>query len=217
MRVLLHFIGKATYSEELFKAEAKKYGVNRALPPRLALKLKPGDIILLAFKERDYARVFGYMVVDGYTISSNVLDMLGKYGQPGLECTSVDIIEKRGCGDIRIISVCTPQSKWEYFTEKLKNIVDSLNNVKIFVHGKFYELTPFTIRAKFTMCGMWVDIKDLPANVVDAIKPCVRVFDDKTYNRRIWTPSKLKTKLTRIHSNIESQLTRWIKSVGQAS
>ena len=50
MKVLLHYVGNATYNEKLFKLEAKRYGVNRAMPKNLALKLKPGDIVLLAFK-----------------------------------------------------------------------------------------------------------------------------------------------------------------------
>jgi len=106
VKVLLHFVGKSTYDEKLFKIEAKKYGVNRALPPDLALKLKPGDIVLLAFKDNEGARVFGYMVVEGYTLGEEILSQLSN-----IVCHDINTVEERGMWHKYTLLECATRSR----------------------------------------------------------------------------------------------------------
>jgi len=199
MKVLLHFIGKSTYDEKLFKKEAKKYGANRALPKALALKLKPNDIILLAFKTKQGAKVIGYMVVNGYTLPSEITKKINK---ENIKWTNNGRIEIRGCGIINITSTGFVKD-WDKLIEDLKKIKE---NFKIFVHGKFYEITPFILNKKFTMSGTWIDIdKELPRETKEAI---IRVYNEHDYKRKQYTTEEEKRKLTGLYDTIP--LTRWL-------
>jgi len=194
MRVLLHYVGNATYDESLFKAEARKYGANRALPRSLALKLRPGDIVLLAFKVKTGARVFGYMIVEGYTVPTHVAEQVGG------ECHETYVAEHRGCGTIIITKVCKVDD-WTKVVEAVKKC-----DTKVFVYGRFRELEPFIIPVKFTMSGQWLDLdSDLPR---EAVMPIVRAYNDMMYTRRSYTPSHLRRRLLTMHS-ASGGLARW--------
>ena len=201
MKVLLHYVGKATYNEELFKKEARRYGVNRALPKALALKLKPGDIVLLAFKVKEGAKVIGYMVVSGYTLPNDIAKKVGEDIVDWQEGPAV--IEHRGCGTI-IISGKGYVKDWDALVERLKSIEE---NFKIFVAGKFYELQPFILNKKFTMSGIWIDVeKELPK---ERVEPLLRVFDEKRYQREPYRTDEEKRKLLEKYRN--KNLLEWLK------
>jgi len=202
VKALLHFVGHATYDERLFKLEAKRFGVNRALPPGLAYKLRPGDIVLLAFKYRGGARVFGYMVVRGYTVPASLLGKLS-----GVACSSTSIVEPRACGTITIVATCRVDD-WDRVVEALRRT----GKVKVFVYGDFYEVEPFVIPRRFTMSGTWVDIdRELPAQVREVI---LRAYDSGTYAKRPYTSKKLRRKLLQYYST--EPLVRWANA-GEAS
>lgn len=202
MKVLLHYVGNATYNEKLFKLEAKKYGVNRAIPKNLALKLKPGDIVLLAFKVKDGAKVFGYMIVEGFTIPSSIAEKIGG------KCQEVNAVEERGCGTIVIKKRCEVDD-WSKVVELLKHY-----DTKVFVYGRFRSLEPFIIPAKFTLSGQWIDIeKDLPR---EAVLPIIRAYEETEYYRRPYTPETVKRRLLAIHTSTGG-LSRWLGDAGKTS
>jgi hypothetical protein len=209
MKVLLHFVGKSTYDEELFKLEAMKYGVNRALPLGLALKLRPGDIVLLAFKDKEGAKVFGYMIVEGYTIGEEIMRQLNN-----IECDDVNKAEDRGCGTIFITRVCHPKADWDTLAEEIKRLAQG-KKVKIFVRGRFYEIKPVVLKnVKFTLSGKWVEVDWLEtqlAQVVEQIKPSLRGYVESRYVKRDYTTEDLKRVLKLKHIGGNETLAKWFK------
>lgn len=63
----MHFMGKNLYSRRSFFAEAKKIGVNRAIPKSALKKLKWEDKILIGYEHKTEAKadVVGYFVLSG--------------------------------------------------------------------------------------------------------------------------------------------------------
>lgn len=154
MKYPLHFVGNATYSEELFIRESMRYGVSRALPLNIAVKLRPGDVVLLARKVREGARVFGYFVVEGYSLPEDVVSKIKQSVRT--RCDNVDKTIHRGCGSYTVSSICVVEDDWDKLVEKIKE----LRNVKIFVNGKFYPLNPFIVNARFTRGITYVDVDE---------------------------------------------------------
>jgi hypothetical protein len=163
----------------------------------------------LAFKDKEGARVFGYMVVEGYTLGEEILSQLSN-----IECHDINTVEERGCGTIYITRVCHPKQDWDTLVEDIKKITQN-KKAKIFIRGKFYEIKPVVLKnVKFTLSGKWIDIVELgatSAQIVEQVKPSLRGFIEAKYVKRDYTPPKLRDRLKLHHSGRNETLTKWFK------
>ncbi len=160
--MLVHYIGKGVYSKKLFIEEAKRYGVSRAMPWNIAKNLEPGTVILLAIHsgrkaEQGKAEVFGYMVVDGYNLPPNIIDLAGI----NVECEDRDESVTRGCGSYTVTKECKVREDWGEAVKKLDKIYKQ-TPFKVFVTGAFKELYPPIIieNAKFSRSVVNIELPD---------------------------------------------------------
>lgn len=155
--IKINFVGKSTYSHSKFSIEAKKYGVSRGMPYRIARTLNFGDKIYLAtwnysdtvpdlerrgLKRIGTATIFGYFIINGLNTDNDVvsriqdkLDVVSQYDMEG-----VKII--RGCGSYDLGICCI-------VTNTLQECCDLIHEeepkTKIFLAGKFVAINPKVI------------------------------------------------------------------------
>ena len=156
----LHYVGKSTYDLDLFKKEAKKYGVSRALPLNMVQALNFGDVILLArfdgYKVRDKdegiaigdATIFGYFVVTGVSFIAPKEFHEELHRRISVHnCEQVNTVVNRGCGSYTVNSQCETTTPLPDIIKKAKELKEkgySLN--KVFVNGEFHEFKhPFKL------------------------------------------------------------------------
>jgi hypothetical protein len=165
----LHFIGQNMYNTEIFEAEAKHVGVNRAVPFSQLTGLKWGDPVLLARyipvlskEERveldkeekpkyGQAEIFGYFVING--LSHNLPSELSQELQKELNIVRIDNNSygvSRACGSYSVGATAYISDTLEELLKKIKEIIGTdkefgVNNCKWFITGKYYPLQPFIL------------------------------------------------------------------------
>ncbi|MCW1309779.1 MAG: hypothetical protein QXP04_03720 [Candidatus Nanoarchaeia archaeon] len=198
----LHFIGNSTYSLELFIKEAKKYGISRALPFYLIRKFRSQDIILLAVKDGEEAKVFGYMIVEGFSVPSELLEkILNETGAKfRIEVKNEQI--SRGCGSYVLTKVAYIEEGFEKVVEKLSEEY-KVNKFKSFINGRLKLIKPFNLKIKFFRGIKYVDIPEEYSS--EFVTP--KISGISRYVHRGYTSEKEKKNL---ESRLESEsLMRW--------
>jgi len=160
----LHYIGKGLYSIDVFEREAKRFGVQRAIPFHMLKKFKWGDIILLAHWLRDengegQAEVFGYFIVKG--ISHDLPTEIKEKLREKLDIVSISSpgkikYENRACGGYFLGLIIYVNDTPEDIEAKTKEVCKELgydpNKSKWFLRGPYQPLNKTILLkpAKFT-------------------------------------------------------------------
>jgi len=210
MKYRLHFVGKGLYSKEDFIIEAEKHGVNRAFSPKLAQKFNFGDKILLAqfepvkkdeegkIIEQGKALVFGYFVLSGVTFNpvDNREEFMGKLNSQLdiINITPIGEHVSRKCGSYTIGVVATVKNDLKDIMEKAIKIAKEMEvKVKVFLSGKFYQITMKEITPiKFHRSGREVEV-DVPLESEEVKDKLVRYIGD--YKQKLYLLKKDREKL----------------------
>jgi len=168
----LHFIGLRYYTVQSFIEEAEKWGVSRAIPPRILKQFRWGDKIYLAIhtKREDengnripVATVFGFFTIDGINLKASPRLHKAVMDDPRVHIVkyydySGSISVERGCGTYDISSAAEVLID----LRTLINIIEEHakkfgEKFKIMATGRFYEILPVKlIGAPFTQNVAWV-------------------------------------------------------------
>ena len=190
----IHYIGKHIYSIKRLEREAKRYGVQRAVPFHMIKKFRWGDRILLAHRLGKDAEVFGYFTVESIThnLPDSVVDKLLRELN-AVYISSEPVYERRFCGGYYIGGVALVDSSIEEFYEKVKEVCKEFgidpNKVKWFLRGRYTRLknTIILSPAKFTRSYMKVEIEDLslePENLEKGVLVWVYNYKRRKYFRK---------------------------------
>ena len=164
----LHYIGRRYYTIASFTAEAKKFGVSRALPTSVLKKFEWGDKIYLAFYEKDkkgpYALIFGYFVIAGINVANDALKTEVNNDKRIKVKDSMDfgsgIVVTRGCGEYIVSSTTVVDNKLSELIEVIEDAGKRLGvKPKVMARGPFSKLTLAKLRgAKFTRSITYVTV-----------------------------------------------------------
>ncbi|MBW2675667.1 MAG: hypothetical protein JRD89_20050 [Deltaproteobacteria bacterium] len=171
----LHYVGKRLYSIDHFEKEARRYGVQRAVPFYQIRKFRWGDRILLAHWLDGNAEVFGYFTVEA--ITHNLPDEVTEELIDKLDVISISKgtpkYERRFCGGYYIGGSVLIKNSVEDLHGKIKEICERSgidpNSVKWFLRGKYTKLVNSVVLspAKFTRSYMKVEIEGLDLDSAD--------------------------------------------------
>ncbi len=201
----LHYIGKGLYTRKTFETEARKYGVSRAIPIKIAKSMKWGEKIFLAFFEglkedctEQEALVFGYFTIDkvNYQLPDELRDKFlsqldvvhhEDYTKGGSEGLGVS----RKCGSYSIASSTTVTNSLQECLEKYEQICLKHGiNPKIFLQGDYCPIEPIRVFAPFTRS---VARLELPINGVGESKEPEKAAQQiKDYKKNHYMPKRAK-------------------------
>ena len=105
-----HYIGKSTYpSDASFLDEARRIGVSRRVPARIARAMNFGDrVILLRWLGNGRARAFAEMQITGLTLSEDIAARVAEELGDRVRCSGDDrpVHHQRGCGMYTVTTTC---------------------------------------------------------------------------------------------------------------
>lgn len=197
----LHYIGAGLYTVKTFEAEAYRYGVARAMPLSIIKSMNWGDVVLLAFRERDgedesevaVARVFGCFRVVG--INHNLPPELAKELKEQLKVVG----ESSGGGTVHRRCGSYGVGGTVYVADTLPELIEKLEKVcrehgfrpKVFVGGEYRPLQPFTVRVPFTRSALRIRLPIDPVESRPRIDKAavVRIYN---YKRRRYMPKRAR-------------------------
>ena len=164
----LHYIGKHIYPIDRFEREARRLGVQRAVPFYMIKRFRWGDRILLAQHVDGSAEVFGYFTVEAIvnSLPENAKKLLAEKLKI-ISISSGPKYERRFCGGYTIGSTLVIADSIEQFFEKAKKACKEAgvdpNKVKWFLRGKYKRLRNSILLkpAKFTRSYIKVKIEGL--------------------------------------------------------
>jgi hypothetical protein len=214
----LHYVGRKTYRNcDYFEQEAKRLGVQRAVPFYMLKNFKWGERVLLATwlydkeNQRGSAEVFGYFTVDSIVqnLPKEVVDKLLQKLDVESVSSGESTFERRRCGDYSIRSTIFVRDSVEDLAEKAKEAcrecgVDP-NDFKWFLRGSYTPVESFLMTpARFTRSYIKVSFVSTEgdAEPTESKKSLVWIYD---YRQRGYVK---KSELTKFGSEV---LTKYFK------
>ncbi|MEM4534981.1 MAG: hypothetical protein QW764_02935 [Desulfurococcaceae archaeon] len=198
-----HYVGRGLYSIDNFIKEAKRHGVQRAVPFHMIKKFKWGDRVLLAHwisgpeRGKGQAEIFGYFTVE--SVVTNLpqdveANLIGNLKVVEIVETKKPIFEHRLCGTYFIGGVAYVDEPLDSLAKKAHSVCRSSgvdpNKYKWFLRGPFRAIPTLVLMdAKFVRGFVRVNIQGLDLEALKNPPPAhslVWIYDYKqrTYLRK---------------------------------
>jgi len=185
----LHYVGTGLYPRSKFEWEARRLGVQRAVPFHMISSFEWGDKILLAQYSYGSAEVFGYFVLTG--ISHGLPKEVSQSLLASLNVASISFnggLESRACGSYRVGSVAYINDSVKDLVRKVKIVCRDPEKYKWFLKGDYHPITPFILRpAQFNRGYQKVDIEGLNLELqrqAQGVLVWILDYERRTYVRK---------------------------------
>lgn len=135
----IHFIGANYYSIDDYRQEAMTIGISRAVAPNVLKQMNLGDIIVLAQKDDDKTKIFGYFRLTNIIgMGGDLVEEMKRRGVIHKSETFKPVEVERGCGSYTITSSYDIGSDVD-FMEVIRN-ADNEQLGRVMIGGKYFDL-----------------------------------------------------------------------------